>query len=81
MDWSEASDLWERGDSVVKGPTAVVFCSAWQVHAGANRDAGLPTLSLLFLHVEVCVSIVHGCPHHSQHHPAGGVAPRLQCLD
>lgn len=56
-------------------------CCSWQVHAGADGDAGLPALPLLFLHVEVRVSAVHGCAHHSQHHPAWGHAPRLQRLD
>lgn len=74
-------------EAVVGGYAGVVGVSklgslcTWQVHAGADRDAGLPALSLLFLHVEVRVSTVHGCAHHGEHHPAGGHAPWVQRLD
>lgn len=57
------------------------LCCSWQVHAGADGDAGLPALPLLFLHVEVRVSAMYGCAHHGQHHPAWGHAPGLQRLD
>ena len=63
------------------GANFCTLCCFWQVHAGTDRDAGLPALPLLFLHVEVRVSAVHGCAHHGQHHPAWGHAPGLQRLD
>jgi len=55
--------------------------SSWQVHAGADGNAGFPALSVLLLHLEVRLSHLHGRAHDCQHHPAGSQPPRLQCVD
>lgn len=52
-----------------------------QVHAGTDRNAGLPAIHLLLLHLEVHLSPLHGCANDSQHHPAGSQPAGLQRLD